>query len=597
MGSVIGYLGKEGASNILLEKLAKVKFMGQDGLGIATFNGEEIRRVHSEKKFEQVVRSKNFRIKGKIGIGGIRFATHGRPTLENTAPFYGCNQNFAAISVGVIENFSTKKEALSEKGHIFKSRNDGEIIPHLFEETLNGNFIEGLKNMVKKLKGPFSFLLLTNKPSIIAYSQEGEFFLSQENEGKYIASDSEILESPYRLEKGKIGILKPEKIQIYDLSLNQLRTTKIKRSQILSKSSVPQYENFMIREIYNQPKALKRALVTSQEKYVDLIARMIIKGGELFLTGCGTSYHAARLGGYLFRQISEISPSVVNAAEFRYYTLKDLEPGGVIIAISQSGKTTDLLRTVRDAKRYGASIIGILNHLATPLMYSSNLYLPMGVGEENAVPATKSFLGSLIALYKITIKVAEKKQINSQITETMKNGLKKLPQLIQETIENTEPVIEEISHRIKNKTNMFVLGRGIDLPVALEGSLKLKEAAKIHSEAMTAGELRHGSMTLLEKNFPAIFLIPNEKDAQEDTYTLISEVNEIGGESILVTQETDVKAERVSDMVIKIPKTSQLLSPFVKIVPLQLLSYKIGNVRGIKVDKPKALSKSVILEE
>ncbi|NIQ06506.1 MAG: SIS domain-containing protein, partial [Candidatus Korarchaeota archaeon] len=365
----------------------------------------------------------------------------------------------------------------------------------------------------------------------------------------------------------------------------------------LEKVPPPKFENFMSREIHNQPYALRRALASSQEKYVNLIARMISKGEGLFLTGCGTSYHAARLGGYLFRQISDLTPSVVNAAEFRYYTLKDLEPGAVILAISQSGRTTDLLRTVRDAKMYGASIIGILNHLATPLMFASNLYLPIGVGEENAIPATKSFLGTLICLYKITLKIAERKQINRELVASTKERLKKAPQLIQKTIECTEPIIAKIASKIKKKNHIFVLGRGIDLPVALEGSLKFKEAAHIHSEGMTAGELRHGSITLLEKKFPAIFLIPQEKDAREDTYALISEANEIGGDSILITEETDIKAERVSSKVIKVPKTSKLLSPFVKTVPLQLLSYKIGTLRGITVDKPKALSKSVILEE
>lgn len=599
MGALFGYIGNNGETvEAILKGLARVKYLGKDGLGMATLQNGKLQRERSEKPFNQALTERDFRqLEGSMGVGEVRFATHGRPTVENTPPFFDCHKDLAVVTTGVVSNFKKQKERLSEQGHIFKSRNDGEILPHLLEDLLNGNISIEFKQLSQMLTGPYSFFLLdTTRSAIMAYSSAFPLYLSQEKGKSYLSSVPEALEAPrYELEKGKVLFLTPDTTQIVDPTTEQTTEIQIPASKELERVEVKEFENFMLQEIEQQPRALIRSLATTQEKYVDLIARMISRSEKLFLTGCGTSYNAALLGGYIFRQIANLPSSAVNAAEFRYYTLKDLEPAAVILALSQSGRTTDLLRTVRDAKMYGVSLIAILNHLATPLMDASNIYLPMGVGEENAIPATKSFMGALVCLYKIALKIAERNDLQEKV-DTLESDLTNLPPIVRETIEETKPVTEQIAQKIKDKNNLFVLGRGIDLPIALEGSLKFKEAAHIHSEGMTAGELRHGPISLLKRGFPALFLVPQEKDAREDTYALISEANEAGGEAILITQKSDAKAKQASDMVITIPNVPRLLSPFVNIIPLQFLSYFLGQLRGVKVDKPNALSKSVVLE-
>ncbi len=612
LGGIMGLISRNySAENIkeALDILSKMKHLGNDGAGIAALNSDttfEIRKYPGE--FNMFVDLASDLMDKELNpvIGEMRFATHGRPSPENTPPLSDCSETIYVVMEGVISNYIEKKEELIENHHIFNSRNDTELLAHKFEEELSRSkdCEKALLNTVNYLEGSYASLLINkNYPNFLFLITRGSRLYVGKNENNkalYIASEveaiSQYINSYFRLEDG-MAILSSDKMTIKTLE-GRKYIPKWNNVDEIPKCKIPGgYKFFMEREIYESPQALKKANIVHQEYYLELISRMLLSAEKIYLIGAGTSYHAALLGGYLLRELAGISANVIDSTEFPYYALKDVTPGTVIIALSQSGKSTDIIRAISKAKMYGASIIGILNQLGSPLMYASNLYLPIGVGLEHAVPATKSFLGQLLALYKIAFKTAE---MNGSISKEQKNKLwgimRELPLLIEETISSVSDKVKRIAETLYTKSSMYVSSRGLNFPIALEGALKIKEVSYIHAEGVEAGMLRHGPKAVISEGFPVITIMPYERDAREDTYSLFREVKDLGADVVIITDSEDMVAEKLSSKVIKLPKINELFTPFLNVIPLQLLALNLGILRKTPIDSPRGLSKYVVLK-
>lgn len=609
MGGLTGVIKRDYSDTIIkemIEIMRRQEHLGKDGCGFVVFgaNGE----VYLERypgELEIFVRNiKRVDFKGIIGIGQVRYATHGRPSIENTPPLSDCTNGYYVVMEGVIGDYNTIRRDIAGREHIFLSRNDTEIIAHVIEEECGGDIDTScLMKAYRKLHGVFSILIIHKKSQdkIVVFSKESRIFIGKGEDGVYFANELEALESfvsDYLELYNGIGIISIDKFTILDAKGNVIEPRFKKMPEKFIHRIPGGFDFYMEREIYESSEAIKRAFLVHQDEYLDLIARMLQRADKTYIIGAGTSYHAALLGGYLLRELADIPAIVIDSTEFPYYALKDVTPGTVIIAISQSGKSTDVIRAVSKAKMYGASIIGITNRLGTPLMFASNLYLPIGVGLEHAVPATKSFLGQLLVLYKMAFKTAEAKGTYSkEALKVLWKELELLPLSIKDTIKKVEGEVEDIAKKIFKKKSMFVSSRGLNFPIALEGALKIKEVSYIHAEGIEAGMLRHGPKAIIEEGFPVITIMPYEKDARDDTYSLLNELKQLGAQPIIITDDTDKIAEKIAEDVIKVPKVDDLLTPFVNILPLQLLALKLGLLRGNNIDAPRGLTKFVILQK
>lgn len=612
LGGVIGLISKtRHRDNIkkAIDMLSKLGHLGHDGTGLVGIDEEtrfNIKKIPREfNKFKETL-DDLIELELNPIIGEIRFATHGRPSLENTPPLSDCREEIYAVMEGVIKNYAAKKDNLLEKHHIFNSRNDTELIAHTFEEELQNSKSpeKALLNTANYLDGSYASLIISRAypDTIFLIVNDSRIYIGvdEERNSYHIASEIEAMldyVSEYLSLDNAVAIITADKFKVKSLDGKEKNINFQSITNLPLNYKVPGgYDFFMEREIYESPLALKKAMIVHQEQYLELISRMILRAEKIYLIGAGTSYHAALLGGYLLRELAGISANVIDSTEFPYYALKDVTPGTVIIALSQSGKSTDIIRAISKAKMYGASIIGILNQLGSPLMYASNLYLPIGVGLERAVPATKSFLGQLLVLYKIAFKTAEMNaKVSKEEIDKLWSTMRTLPILINETISVVSETVKKIANKLYKKNSMYISSRGLNLPIALEGALKIKEVSYIHAEGIEAGMLRHGPKAVIDEGFPIIIIMPYERDAREDTYSLIREVKDLGADVTIITDVDDMIANKLSENVIKVPKIIKLFTPFLNVIPLQLLAFHLGVLRKTPIDAPRGLSKYVVL--
>ncbi len=600
-------LREEPIGDPLLTILKKLKHRGNQGTGIAILkqNKDIIieRYPDGVEDFEKRLNLQT--LVGVIGIGNIRHATHGRPDTNNTQPLTDCVKKVYTVMDGVIADYDVWREEFEKKGHIFSSKNDAELIAHRLEESLQkSGFREALLDILKHFQGYFATAIISKEESdkLGLISKGPELFIGLSEDSKYlVASELEALvplvREYYVLKENEIAIIDKRGIHFYNHKGEGIKKQSRKAPDKIEYRVPGGFNHFMLREIFEIPSAIRRALFTHQKTYLDLIARMIINADKIYLIGCGSSYYAAQVGSYLLRELADIPSEVIDATEFPFYALKNVKPGTVIIALSQSGTTTDVIRAVMKAKMFGASIIGIMNVLGSPLMFASNLYLPLGVGPEHAVPATKSFIGQLLAIYRVALKLAEIRDIvPKKEIDTIKENLYNLPIVLEKTIQGVNETVKRIAKEIMKTQSVLVASRGINYPIALEGALKLKEVAYIHAEGIEAGELRHGPRAILTEGFPVILIMPTEEDARADAYQLLSELSPIKIRSIIITNEKDAtRAKRISRDVIATPDVQDALAPFVNVIPLQLLAYWIGVFKGNPIDSPRGLQKYVVL--
>jgi len=593
---IFGCISEEVLEKIL-DGLKRLEYRGYDSVGIAIINNNEIIIRKNKGKLSEFIENLDINnIKSNIGIGHTRWATHGAPSKENAHPHTDCSGRIAIVHNGVLENFLQLREELIRKGHKFSSKTDSEIIAHLIEDFINNGLSlkEAIRNTFKILKGSIACAIIsTIEPNkIICYKRESPLVIGISNKGVFCASDIPAL-LPYTkniaiVPENKIVILEENKVHAEDLNgeICILEYNEIPWDlELAEKSGFP---HFMIKEIFEQPRAISNTLKIPLV-YIDR-AIEYLENKRIYLTGSGTSYHACLFGSYLASHLLSMDMRPIISSEFTE-TLSSLE-NSTVIAISQSGETADILNAIRYAKSKGAKIIGITNTLGSSITNLSDVYICTQSGPEIGVAATKTFLTQLISIILLFSYFGLKKgKINEIDYNKLMNDINNIPKIIEEILKKSD-IIKNIALKYSSKENAYFLARGINLVTALEGALKLKEISYIHAEGYPAGESKHGPISLIEPGFLCIFIAP--KDSTRDKIIgNIMEMKARGAEIFSIITEGDEEIKEISDEYFEVPCVHYILYPILSIIPLQLFAYYTAIFRGLDPDKPRNLAKSV----
>jgi glutamine---fructose-6-phosphate transaminase (isomerizing) len=608
MCGIVGYIGKDGAKDIILNALLKLEYRGYDSSGISIINNGEIITKKAVGRIKNLKAITEDLPETNIGISHTRWATHGKVTEANAHPHTGCNNQLSLVHNGIIENYTQLRKILKEKGHIFKSETDTEVITHLIEEMIKeGNDIEtAFIKTLKLLEGAYAIAMINKaEPNKIYAAKKSSPLVLGIKEGEFmLASDTlpilPIMNDIIYIHDGDILTITKDSYKIQNLDQVQVNREVTKIKADLDEITKGDFPHYMLKEIHEQPKTITNAFSgrideeNSTAKFGGLNIDDIDlkKIDRVILTGCGTSWHACQYGKYLFEDIARIPSIAEYASEFRYRK-PALTENTLLISLSQSGETADTIAAIEEAKKFNVRTIGIVNTIGSTIarMVDGGIYLHAGT--EIGVASTKTFNSHLVILYLLSIYLARlRNTITKEKATEMLEELKEIPKKVEEILEN-ETQINNISEKYFNVKNALYLGRGYNFPVALEGALKLKEISYIHAEGYPAAEMKHGPIALIDKNMPTIAIAPMDRLFKK-VQSNIEEVQSRGGKVITITTE-DIEDHNF-DEIIKIPKTSEYLMPILATIPTQLLAYQIAVKRGCDIDKPRNLAKSVTVE-
>lgn len=620
MCGIVGYVGNKQVVPLILEGLRKLEYRGYDSAGIAVVDGNGqlyIRRAEGKlRNLEEVIRLNP--IDGNYGIGHTRWATHGRPTEENAHPHRDQSGRVVVVHNGIIENYMTLKERLKALGSEFKTETDTEVIAHLIghhKYTENLSLEEAVRKAVKELKGVFALAIISaDEPDTIVAVREGAPVVIGLGDGEFfVASDiPPILQHTrdvFYLGDKEIAVLTRDSVKVTDFDGNLVEPKRHRITWDPIAAEKGGFKHFMLKEIYEQPRAIRdtvrgRISLDSGKIYLD---PMNISEDEfksitsIKAAACGTSWHAALAGKYMIETLARVPVEVDYASEFRYRN-PVLDEKTLMIVISQSGETADTIAAMREAKNAGCKVLSICNVQGSMIDRESDGTILTHAGPEIGVASTKAFTSQMIALYLFALYLAQLRgRISSEEAKTHAQNIAQLPLKIEQILNDADS-IEELSKEFFRSQDFLYLGRGINFPVALEGALKLKEISYIHAEGYPAGEMKHGPNALIDEKLPVVVINTRERGnpsselRYEKTHSNIVEVKARDGIVISVLTEGDEMSSKVSDHVIEVPETADLLSPILSIVPLQLLAYHIAVRRGCDVDQPRNLAKSVTVE-
>ncbi|WP_426449910.1 glutamine--fructose-6-phosphate transaminase (isomerizing) [Paenibacillus sp. S-38] len=609
MCGIVGYIGKRESQNILIEGLKKLEYRGYDSAGVAVYTTEGL-QVKKSKGRLAVLESKleEAPLSGTIGIGHTRWATHGKPSDVNSHPHTDNSHKFSVVHNGIIENYISLKEELAAQGHVFVSETDTEVISHLIASLYEGDIVKAVQKAVSRMKGAFALGVLTEfepdklvavrlaSPLIIGVG-EGENFI-----GSDIPAILEYTRNVYILNDGEMAVLTREGVELMTLEGNFISRELFHVDWDIVTAEKGGFDHFMLKEIHEQPKAYRDTMgarIDASGKKVVLpeigmTPEQIRSIRQVHIVACGTAFHAGLVGKTVIEQLARIPVETDVASEYRYRS-PIITPETLVIVVSQSGETADTLAALREAKKCGARVLAITNVVGSSVSREADDVIVTWAGPEIAVASTKAYTSQLIAFYLLGLYLAQTLETKSEayIAEVIA-GLQELPQKVEKILEGAE-AIKEVAEQISTHDNLFFIGRGLDYAVALEGSLKLKEISYIHSEAYAAGELKHGTLALIEEGVPVIALATQE-DLFEKTVSNIKEVTARGAHVFGIHHEGETELAKVVDQVYAIPGTQPLLTPALSVIPLQLLSYYASLARGNDVDKPRNLAKSVTVE-
>jgi len=610
MCGIVGVVSHSDVSEKLFKGLSNLEYRGYDSVGMCFLHNNNFHIKKGVGKLNEVHNKVNFlRFHGNIGIAHCRWSTHGSVTETNAHPHVDCNNKISVVHNGIIENYSELKEELIDKGHKFYSQTDTEVIAHLIEENLKGNnFEEAVRLSLNKVEGSYALgILSADEPAkLVAARNESPLIIGLGNNENFIASDvPSILEYTNKiiyLEDKQIAVLKKDSYQIFDLN-GAKKKSKVHiinwSTEAAQKSG---YSHFMLKEIYEQPSAiantLNERLVNGGivfEKEFRLAQDYLRKINRIVIVACGTSWHAALVGEFMFEELAKIPTEVEYASEFRYrHPL--LDESTLVIAISQSGETADTIAAMKEAKKYGVKTLSICNVIGSSITRISDGVIYTRAGPEIGVASTKAFTTQLAVLYLLTILLSKtRKTLNEEQIKSMIDGIRRIPLQLQSVLDEDKEILE-CARLYYNKLNSIYLGRGINFPIALEGALKLKEVSYIHAEGYPAAEMKHGPIALIDKNMPVVFIAPHDIYTYKKVLGNIEEVKARGGIIIAIATEGDKEIPKKAKHTIFIPKTLYTLSSILAAVPLQLLAYHIAEKLGHNPDLPKNLAKSVTVE-
>ena len=586
--------------------LKRLEYRGYDSIGQVTVEGKTLFVKKDRGRLEEVDAKYNLDdMAGPTGVGHTRWATHGRPAQENSHPHTDCNSKIAVVHNGIIENYLELKRELEGKGHRFLSRTDTEVVPHLVEQYVrDGMSLEdAFRKTVNRLEGAYSLVLTsTERPkTIICARQESPLVLGVGDGEFYCASDISaflpITKKALFMDEGEMAVLDPKGIRIMKARNGQM----VKREPVTitwdPESAKKQgFKHFMLKEVHEQVQSIKDSIRTLPI-YYDLFASKVADAERVFIVGCGTAYHAGLVASQALAKLARIDARVIVASEFAEEALDLVDDKTVVLAVSQSGETMDTLNAVRDAKSRGASILSVTNVMGSTLMRLSDVYIGQNSGPEIGVAATKTFTSQVAVLLRVAAAVGRRtgKVPLSRIDEVEK-GLHETPDIIQDLLNTKVEVVQRIAESVNNAKSICFLGRGVNVPTALEGRLKLLELSYIPVIAYPAGESKHGFIALIEEGFPVVFIAPMD-ETHKRIIGNIMEMKARGARIISVIQEGDREIRELSDDVIEIPRSlPSLVTPIVYAVPLQLLAYYLSVGKGHDPDYPRNLAKSVTVE-
>lgn len=604
MCGIVGYTGKTNSKDFLIKGLEKLEYRGYDSAGITLIKNKELITQKTVGRIESLRKiCENTDFSGDVGIGHTRWATHGKPSTENSHPHLSNNRKFAVVHNGIIENYEEIKQELINDGFKFYSETDTEVIPNLLQKYYKGDLKTAVNNIQKKLKGAYALgILCTDFPeTLVAVKHFSPLIIGIAEDCNIIASDvNAIVEKTKKIiyiEDGDTVFLTSNSVEIYvDSLMTQRKISTIDWE--IENAEKNGYKHYMMKEICEQPSAIRNVLKTYVENgdihfpKLKTESDFIKDMDRIVIIACGSAYHAGVVGKYVFEEILGVPCEVDNASEFRYRN-PVLSPKTLTIAISQSGETADTIAALKEAKKKGSHLLSVVNAKESTIAKLSDSVIYTLAGPEISVATTKGYSTQLVCLYLLAILFGEiKGKINAETKNELLNELEKLPVKIDEIISGQEK-IAKIAKNYKDKKNMFFIGRNIDYAVALEASLKLKEISYIHSEAFAAGELKHGTISLIEEGTAVIAISANKKLREK----LMGNVKEVlaRGAKVLLLTDKDYKESGMKDTIL-IPDINPLLSASLSVIPFQIFAYYVAFYNGCDIDKPRNLAKSVTVE-
>lgn len=606
MCGIVGYIGTQKAVPILLDGLTKLEYRGYDSAGISTIENSKIIVTKDKGRVKNLVNlleDKNYT--SNIGIAHTRWATHGKPSQINSHPHLDSTHKFSVVHNGIIENYSDIKKFLMDNGYKFISETDTEVIPNLisYYYTSGNDLLKSISLTCKDLEGSYAIeVLCEDYPDrIVVAKKDSPLVIGTSEDSNYIASDIPAILSYtknfYLLEDNEIVEVFSNKLNFYDKDLNAITKKTEKISWDSSSIEKNGYEDFMLKEINEQVVSIRETIGFKLNKEqieldnITLSKDFLSNINKIFIVACGTAMHAGLAVKPIFENLCKIPVEVDMASEFRYRNPL-VNKNTLAIFISQSGETADTIQALKLAKEKGATTLALSNVIGSSITREADLYIYTHAGPEIAVASTKAYTAQVVLLNIIALYIAQiLKSADDIIIDDLKKQILLLPNKVEETLKNCQN-IKKLAEDIYNVKDLFFIGRGIDYPVAMEGSLKLKEISYIHSEAYAGGELKHGPIALIENGFPVISIITDKK-LLEKSISNVQEVISRGAKTIIITNQ---KLNKDFDYIISIPEIDKYLSPILSVIPLQLLSYYIAKKRNLDVDKPRNLAKSVTVE-
>jgi glucosamine--fructose-6-phosphate aminotransferase (isomerizing) len=608
MCGIMGYIGERPAVPVLLDGLSRLEYRGYDSAGVAVAHNGTVRVRKAAGKLSRLREIlEREPLPGTVGIGHTRWATHGQPTDTNAHPHTDESGRFVVIHNGIIENFLALREELAARGHRLRSDTDTELLAHLIEEEYRGDVVEATRRAVRRASGAYALVVLcAHEPDrIVAVRMISPLVVGFGDGEMLLASDIPAL-LPYTrdvlvVDDGELVVLTREGARLEGLEGSPVSRARMQVTWTPEQAERGGFPHFMLKEIYEQPRALQETLmgrldrdggVVLEDVHFDAaFARQLAR---VWVTGCGTAYHAGLVGGYLLERLLRLPAQVEYAHELRY---RDplVRPGDLVVAISQSGETADTLAAARLCRSRGARVLAVTNVVGSTLSREADDVLYTRAGPEIAVASTKAYLTMLVGQVLLALHLgALRGEVQAHRAQRLVEELTVLPRKVQEVLNHPAPV-EALAREVADSEHVYFIGRGLDYAVAMEGSLKLKEVSYVHSEAMPAGELKHGTLALITPGTPVVVVL-TQGHVYDKTVSALQEVKARGARVIAVAYEDDGEVGKLADRVLRIPRTDDLLSPVLAAVPLQLLAYRVARERGGDIDQPRNLAKSVTVE-
>ena len=608
MCGIVGYLGKRQATEVLIDGLSKLEYRGYDSAGVAVNTGNEL----AIRKFKGrlAILAEDLQkdpIDGHLGIGHTRWATHGEPSDVNSHPHFNMDRTIAVVHNGIIENYLELRAELEAEGVKFLSQTDTEIAAHMVSKYYEGNLLDAVYKATSRFRGAYALgvVCADNANELVAVRKDSPLVVGLGEDENMIASDIPAIlkytRNVYFLENGEFVHILGDKVTVLNENKEVVQKEVSEITWDVEAASKGGFDSFMAKEIYEQPKGVEDTLLRRLDENgriklddIKITKEDLDKINKVYIVACGTAYHAGLVGKYAIEKFAKIPVIADIASEFRYSD-PFVDENTLIIIVSQSGETADTLAALRDAKEKGARVLSITNVVGSSIARESDDIFYTWAGPEIAVASTKAYTTQLMAFYMIALNLAMTKgTINEEEYFKMIDILKEMPSKVEKVLE-CDKLVEEIAAEIKDKNDIFYLGRGLDYALAMEGSLKIKEISYMHAEAFAAGELKHGTIALIEEGTPVI-AIATQEALFEKMVSNMQEVKARGAKVIAIVEEHNEEVEKSADRVIYIPEVEDMFASITSVVPMQLLSYHVAKMRGCDIDKPRNLAKSVTVE-